>query len=112
MSDDLQLKVLGQGNSDSCAPGTLGNNENRKDLLTLLPTLEFPADPTLVAAGWERRFMADPARVEEATQTYIELGFEVRTEIIKPDELHELCGACRLATCAAYVTLYTRKRAT
>ncbi|MCP4422262.1 MAG: hypothetical protein GY805_37110 [Chloroflexi bacterium] len=109
MSDDLTLNVIGQNNSESCAPGTLGNKDTRKDLLSLLPTLEFPADPKLVAEGWERRFMADPARVKEATRTYTELGFEVRTEIIKPDELHEVCGACRLATCHAYVTLYTRK---
>ncbi len=103
MTDDLTL------NSESCVPDTLGNNRARKDLLTLLPTLEFPADPKLVDAGWERRFMADPTRVKEATQTYTELGYEVRTEIIQPDELHEVCGACRLATCRAYVTLYTRK---
>ncbi len=106
MSDNLLPNVL---DTDSCAPGSLGDNKERKDLLTLLPTLDFPADPKLVAEGWERRFMADQTRVKEATRTYTELGFEVRTEIIQPTELHDVCGACRLATCRAYVTIYTRK---
>jgi len=75
----------------------------------LLPTLDFPADPELVVGGWERRFMADPTRAEEATSIYKELGFEVLTVAIEPSELSVLCGDCRLATCQAYVTLYTRR---
>ncbi len=110
MPDNLKLNVLGQDDSESCAPGTLGNNENRKDSLTLLPTLDFPANSELIAEGWERRFMADPIQVKEASRLYNELGFEVSTEIIQVSELSELCGSCRLATCRAYVTLYTRKR--
>ncbi len=104
--DNIILNVL---DTNSCALGTLGKNDSPKDLLALLPTLDFPADPKLVAEGWERRFMADQARVDEATRTYTELGFEVRTEIIQPTELHDVCGAYRLATCHAYVTIYTRK---
>ena len=78
--------------------------------IPILPDLEFTPDSALIEAGWERRFMADPRQVEEATHLYTELGFEVRTETIDPSELNEICGNCRLATCRAYVTLYTRKR--
>ena len=79
-------------------------------MIPLMPTLEFPPDAKLVAEGWQRRFMADPARLKEATQLYTEMGFEVRAETIQPTELSEVCGSCRVATCHAYVTIYTRKR--
>ena len=79
--------------------------------IPILPDLTFEPDQTLVTQGWERRFMADPKQVEEATRLYRELGFEVRTERILPSELSELCGSCALATCHAYVTVYTRKPA-
>lgn len=78
--------------------------------IPLLPTLEFEADAALVAQGWQRRFMADPGRAEEAIRMYTELGFDVHIESVKPTELSEICGDCRLATCRAYSTLYTRKR--
>jgi hypothetical protein len=77
--------------------------------IPVLPDLNFEPDSKLVAEGWQRRFMADPTQVEEATRLYTELGFEVRTETIFPSELSQLCGSCGLATCRAYVTLYTRK---
>jgi hypothetical protein len=53
--------------------------------------------------------MADPVRAREAVDLYGELGYDVRLEKIDPAELSEACGACRLATCLAYVTVYTRK---
>ena len=77
--------------------------------ISLLPTLDFEPDADLVAQGWERRFMADPIRAREAHRMYTELGFEVHLESVKPTELSELCGDCRLATCHAYLTIYTRK---
>ncbi len=78
--------------------------------IPILPILDFPPDPKLVAEGWERRFMADPNQVADATRLYEELGFEVRIETIQPTEMSEVCGSCALATCRAYVTIYTRKR--
>jgi hypothetical protein len=80
------------------------------ELSQLLPNLDFEPNPQLVNKGWERRFMADPKRAEEVTRLYRELGYEVRSEPIEPTELSAVCGDCRLATCLAYVTLYTRKR--
>ena len=86
-----ELQVIGQG------------------INAALPDLDFPPDPKLSADGWERRFMADPTRTEEAIQLYTALGFEVHVAEIDPAELSELCGDCGLETCRAYVTLYTRK---
>ena len=100
---DFEVDV--HGRTDQCDPPEVGRVE-----IPLLPDLEFAPDPALADAGWQRRFMADPKQVEEATHLYAELGFEVRTEEIQSVELSELCGSCRLATCRAYVTLYTRKR--
>lgn len=91
---------------DYCPPGS------NRPAIPSLPDLEFPPNPELVAQGWRRRFMADPVRAKEAIALYGELGFEVRCESILPDELSELCGSCRLATCRAYVTVYTRRPAT
>ena len=91
-----------------CPPELVGGGMDSADSSSI-PVLDFPADPELMADGWERRFMADPPRAEEARIIYTELGYEVRAEEIKPSELSVLCGDCRLATCQAYVTLYTRR---
>ncbi len=97
------------GEQDGCLLEPATNSEG-SSTIPLMPTLEFPADAQLAAEGWQRRFMADPARLEEAIQLYTEMGFEVRSEAIQPNELSEVCGSCRAATCQAYVTIYTRKR--
>jgi hypothetical protein len=73
------------------------------------PHLDFSPDPQLAAEGWQRRFTADPVRAREAFNLYRSLGFEVRAETIQPAELSPACGDCRLATCSAYVTIYTRR---
>lgn len=96
-------KTPSADDQDACPPDA-GRIE-----IPILPDLDFPPDPKLVAQGWERRFMADPTQAEEAERLYTELGFEVRTESIKPFELSELCGSCGLATCRAYMTIYTRR---
>jgi hypothetical protein len=105
-----QDKIEGYDIPEDCPPLSLTAPDEMGQIL-ITPDIEFPADPELVAKGWQRRFMADPARVEESKQLYVDLGFEVRAEAIDPNELSELCGDCRLATCQAYVTIYTRKPA-
>ena len=72
--------------------------------------LDLLPDPDLVAQGWQRRFMADPVRAKESIDLYQSLGFEVRTEPIKPSELGEECADCQLVVCFSYVTIYTRKK--
>lgn len=74
-----------------------------------LPEFERPPDPQLAAEGWERRFMADTARLAEYVELYTSLGYEVRAEKVRPDEIGEECGDCRLLICRQFVTLYTRK---
>jgi hypothetical protein len=74
------------------------------------PEWERPADPKLVAEGWERRFMADTERLVEYAELYTSLGYEVRAEAVRPEEISEECGDCRLIICRQFVTLYTRKR--
>jgi hypothetical protein len=74
-----------------------------------LPELDRPADPNLVAQGWQRRFMADSNRLTEYLELYSSLGFEVRTEAVQTEEIGPECGDCRLVICRQFVTLYTRR---
>ncbi len=74
-----------------------------------IPSLDIAPDPELTEQGWERRFMGDSARVEEATSLYSELGYEVRTEPVMASELSEVCGDCGEVACKSFVTIYTRK---
>jgi hypothetical protein len=106
MAEQDEIKF--QSGQENCPPENLAVPDDLGQIF-ITPAIEFPADPELVAQGWQRRFMADPARVEESTRLYAEMGFEVREKAIDPSELSELCGDCRLATCQAYVTIYTRK---
>ena len=64
----------------------------------------------LVAAGWTRRFLADPDRAKEAVQTYGALGFEVRAEPLAPADFDEACFHCSESVCRSYVMIYTRER--
>jgi len=74
-----------------------------------LPDFERPPDPRLVAEGWERRFMADAERLKEYVELYSSLGYEVKTMAVRPEEISEECGDCRLLICRQFVTLYTRR---
>jgi hypothetical protein len=76
-----------------------------------LPDFERPPDPRLTAEGWERRFMADGERLAEYLELYTSLGYEVRTETVRPEEISDQCGDCRLIICRLFVTLYTRRPA-
>lgn len=65
-------------------------------------------DRRLARAGWTRRFVAGPPRLEEAAELYRSLGLEVRLERPDPVELAEACGDCRLAL-ELFRILYTRR---
>lgn len=67
-------------------------------------------DPEILAQGWTRRFLAEGARVEEATQLYLSMGLDVRAEVPSPAELGPSCAGCAEALCRAYRMIYTRKR--
>ena len=67
-------------------------------------------DPELIADGWERRFVADARRAEEAMELYEQLGFEVRAEPAQAEELADDCEDCQLLLMFQFKTVYTRKR--
>ncbi len=69
----------------------------------------IPADPALLAQGWERRHLAGAARADEAVELYTSLGFEVRAEPMTPTNLGDGCAHCASAICGSYVLIYVRK---
>jgi hypothetical protein len=68
-----------------------------------------PPDAKLIADGWERRFIADAARAQEAMEMYNTMGCEVRSEFVNTEELREECSGC-LAILKQLRVVYTRKR--
>ena len=70
---------------------------------------QLAPDPQRLADGWERRFITDARRAEEATELYEQLGFEVAADPIRPEELGDECDDCQLAL-LQFKTIYTRPR--
>lgn len=67
-------------------------------------------------AGWERRFVADPARAREAVDVYTRAGFEVRAVPARVEDLgggvlREGCESCWLAQAFGFQVIYTRRPA-
>lgn len=77
----------------------------------VLSEAELSADPALVAEGWERRFVTDGRRATEAVDLYEELGYEVRAEPVKQEQLENDCEDCQLIVLMQFKTIYTRKKA-
>jgi len=78
----------------------------------VLSEAELTADPALVADGWERRFVTDGRRAREVIDLYKELGYEVRAEPVRAEELENDCEDCQLIVLMQFKTIYTRKRDT
>lgn len=72
----------------------------------------IPPDPELIAAGWQRRHLADENRAQEAQELYLSMGFEVKVQKLSPQDLGPSCGSCPSSSsvCGAYVMIYTRKK--
>lgn len=83
----------------SCLP-ILGNDPD---------AVEMPADRKLVADGWVRRHMVDPARAAETRELYKSMGLEVIVQNLTPTDFGPHCQACAVSSCGAYVVVYTRK---
>lgn len=64
----------------------------------------------LAAAGWTRRFIADPSRCDEAKALYEALGLEVHLESLAPQTPYPECADCQIAACTTYWVIYTRPR--
>lgn len=76
----------------------------------VLSETQLEADPVLVAEGWERRFVTDARRAEEVTELYEDLGYEVRAEPVRPEELENECEDCQLILLMQFKTIYTRRQ--
>jgi hypothetical protein len=73
---------------------------------------DIPANPELTAAGWVRRYLADPIRAREAVELYSRLGFEVKAQTLTPGDFGPNCEGCPAVVCESYVMIYTRRRST
>lgn len=76
----------------------------------VLSEKQLSADPARIADGWERRFIADSKRVEEAMRLYEELGYEVCADPVLVDQIDPDCEGCQLVMLFQFKTIYTRKR--
>ncbi len=76
-----------------------------------IPAPEIPPNPELIRQGWERRFTADRQRVQEALAMYAQMGFEVRAEPVRLEDLPEGCETCLLVGLLQFQTIYTRRPA-
>ncbi len=84
---------------------------NNSDAVAVgVPAAGIPGNTALEAAGWERRYLADPDRAREAVELYTSLGYEVRAEKLEPSSFGPQCGDCSQVVCRSYVLIYTRKR--
>ena len=63
----------------------------------------------LETTGWQRRFDADAGRAAELVDLYCEMGYEVTTLAIAPQEIGPECAGCAIVVCQRYVALYTRR---
>ncbi len=54
----------------------------------------------LIAAGWERRFVASEPRLSEMVEMYQEIGFEVHLEPLPSKEERD-AGGCEESGCTA-----------
>ncbi len=77
----------------------------------MLSEAALEGDPKLLAEGWERRFMADGERAREAVELYEELGYEVRTEAVRSEDVADDCEDCQLLMLLKFQTIYTRRGA-
>jgi hypothetical protein len=76
----------------------------------VLSDVALAADPTRLADGWERRFIADGRRAAEAVELYESLGFEAVADPVKADPYDADCADCQVVMALQFKTVYTRPR--
>jgi hypothetical protein len=67
------------------------------------------ADPARLAEGWERRFVADGARADEAVALYREMGYEVVADPLRREDTRAECEGCQLIALLQFRMIYTRR---
>jgi hypothetical protein len=100
MTDDPERRIE--------ALGSIVGQEARR----VLSEAQLAPDPTRLAEGWERRFIADGQRAEEMMALYRELGFEVCADPVTPEQVGDDCADCRLLMLLEFKTIYTRRKPT
>lgn len=65
-------------------------------------------DAELIAVGWDRRFEVDRRRVDELSEMYVNLGYEVTTRELVPEDKGPQCAGCAVVACQQNVVIYTR----
>ncbi len=60
--------------------------------------------------GWVKRTTIDEPRLSEITELYKSLGYEVRVEPVKVEDLDEGCRRCYQNQIDKIRTVYVRKR--
>lgn len=85
------------------------NHNNCQTESGSVPGCVSPPNPQLIAAGWERRFIADAKRAQDAIEMYAEMGHDVRLEPVNVTGLSEACSGC-LEAFAHFSVVYTRKK--
>jgi hypothetical protein len=61
-----------------------------------------------LSEGWERRFITDVDRADEAVEIYSQLGYDVYVEPVLANELGDDCSECWLVATCRFRTIYTR----
>jgi hypothetical protein len=60
--------------------------------------------------GWKKMFAAKEPRLSEAVELYKSLGFDVRLEPIRPENVDSDCTECFEKDSEGYKMIYTSKR--
>lgn len=107
MTEDLNLEGMKDDDLHKLDPLSIMVAQEAHRVLN---EAHLAADPELIAQGWQRRFMADARRVQEAVELYKSMGFEVLTQAVKPAELSDDCDGCRVIVAFQFQTIYTRKQ--
>jgi len=62
--------------------------------------------------GWTRAFVVEESRVEEFVELYKSLGYEVKVEPVKPEDLCKGCSQCYPYLRSKCRIIYIRKKGT
>jgi hypothetical protein len=104
--DDRETPDQKEQRSVASSLGPIVEREARR----VLSQTQLEGDPARLADGWERRFIADARRAEEAIELYSQLGYEVCADPVRAEELGEECDDCQLLAALQFKMIYTRKR--
>lgn len=106
VEDDRGGSEKKDGRSIASSLGPIIEREARR----VLSEEQLEGDPARLADGWERRFIADARRAEEAIELYAQLGYEVCADPVRAEELGDECDDCQLLAALQFKMIYTRKR--